>query len=171
MSSLLLYFRAIDQKTYEDLYSGELEWDLDDYAHNASYGEVTPGLVCMEPWPAVFHFLNFHNNPELPSRIALAVSGGWHLDTDCESGPRILAPRLVAEISKDLELGPHRVEGYEEPLDEEEVRRRFQYVDQTGLYHGPYPVDQIVDAIAGIRALYRGASEAGDAVVIFSGWG
>lgn len=143
----------ISSETYDRLIAGEREW------------EPTAAPVSLgKSWAVLFRFLNFGEDAASPKRVALAVSGGVHLDPYGDyGGSRVLSPQLVADIVYDLDDGD-APEEYREPLDEEEIRRRHQYVDQTGAYSAGEHADSVAAAFRTLDAFYRGAAAAGDAV-------
>lgn len=145
----------VSSETYDRLIDGDREWQ-----------PTSPAVSLGKSWAVLFLFLNFGEDAANPKRVALAVSGGEHLDPDGDyGGPRLLSPKLVADIVYDLD-GGNAPEGYRQPLDDEEIRRRHQYVDQSGAYGSGSDADSVAWAFRTLDAFYRGAAAAGDAVLI-----
>lgn len=153
--SIIFTMSRVSAETYERLIDGEREWEST--AEPVSLGKS---------WAVLFRFLNCGSDVANPNRLALAVSGGEHLDTsDDYNGPRVLAPWLVKDIVSDLD-GGDAPDGDREPFDEEDIRRLYPLVDQTGVYGSVDGVETVVWAFHQLDGLYRAAAAAGDAVVI-----
>ena len=80
-------------------------------------------------------------------------------------GPRVLAPWLVEDIVYDLD-GGDAPDGDREPFNEEDIRRLYPLVDQTGAYGSVDDLETVLWAFGQLDGLYRAAAAAGDAVVI-----
>ena len=153
--SIIFTMSRVSAQTYERLVNGESAWEST--ADSVSLGKS---------WAVLFRFLNAGEDAANPKRLALAVSGGEHLDAYGDyGGPRLLAPWLVKDIVYDLD-GGDAPDGYREPFDEEDIRRLYPLVDQTGAYGSVDSVETVVWAFRQVDVFYRAAAAAGDAVII-----
>ena len=153
---------AISAASYPGVVSGEQDWE--------PTGE---GVSLGKAWAVLFRVLNSGEDAANPQRVALAVSGGEHIEAHGDyGGPRVLSPRLVAAIAADLDGSGDDDEDspfYREALDEQEIRRRFRSVDQSGAYGEGRDVESVLWAFRVLRDFYREAAAAGEAVVICLG--
>lgn len=152
--SIIFYMSRVTPEAYERLIAGE------------PVKEPASDEVSLDKsWDVLHRFLQRGDSANL-TRLALAVAGGEQLDAQGDyGGPRVVSPRLVAQIVHDLD-GGDIPEEHRQPFDKDKIRAMYEDVDQTGAYSAPDSVESVVSAFRTLDAFYRRAAAAGDAVLI-----